>query len=106
MIDLEKQIGYWKTGGEEDWEAANRLLDAGMNRHGLFFAHLSLEKLIKGLVVKQTLEVPPKIHNLIRLLDLAQLQAEAAPPIVNALAKMNEFQMEGRYPAHSLPPPG
>lgn len=58
MVDIEKQIAYWKTSAEEDWAAARRLLAGGMTRHGLFFAHLSLEKLLKGLVCRRTRNSP------------------------------------------------
>ncbi len=48
MIDIEKQIGYWRTTAEEDWEVAKDLIKAKKVRHGLFFLHLSIGKNIKG----------------------------------------------------------
>jgi len=42
MIDVEKQIAYWRAGAEEDWEVAVDLVESGKARHGLFFAHLAL----------------------------------------------------------------
>jgi len=103
MIDIDKQIGYWKGSGEEDWEAARRLLEGGMVRHGLFFAHLALEKLLKGLVCRQTREIPPRIHNLVRLAELAGLRPDVNQ--MDLLTLMNAFQMEGRYPEFAAPMP-
>jgi len=54
----------------------------------------------------QTIKIPPRIHNFVRLLDLAGLASEAGPEIVGTLAKMNAFQMEGRYPELAITPPG
>ncbi len=48
MIDIEKQIAYWRDGSIEDWQVAQELISNGRIRHGLFFAHLSLEKLLKA----------------------------------------------------------
>ena len=39
MIDIEKQIAYWRIGAGEDWQAAKQLVNSRKTRHGLFFAH-------------------------------------------------------------------
>jgi len=69
-MDVEKQIDYWRQGSTEDWEVAVRLVKDGKSRHGLFFAHLAPEKL-KALVCRHTRDIPPRIHNLTRLSQLA-----------------------------------
>lgn len=43
MIDIHKQIAYWRNTATEDWLVAQELMDSGRLRHGLFFAHLALE---------------------------------------------------------------
>ena len=50
MVNTEKQIAFWRQGAAEDWEVADALVDRGSARHGLFFAHLALEKALKALV--------------------------------------------------------
>ena len=52
MVDIDKQISYWKESADEDWAVAQQLLGSGRTRHGLFFAHLTLEKMLKALVCK------------------------------------------------------
>ncbi|NCO95976.1 MAG: HEPN domain-containing protein, partial [Armatimonadetes bacterium] len=52
MIDVEKQVAYWRDGAKEDWEVAQELVDRGRTRHGLFFGHLALEKLLKAHVCR------------------------------------------------------
>ncbi len=71
MMDVEKQIEHWRQGSAEDWEVAIKLVEDGKSRHDLFFAHLALEKILKALVCRQTRDVPPRIHNLSRLSELA-----------------------------------
>ncbi len=67
MVDVDKHIGYWKGGAEEDIAAAGSLLETGHPRHALFFAHLAVEKMLKAHVTKATGDIPPKIHDLLRL---------------------------------------
>ncbi len=47
-IDIQKQIKYWQHGAVEDWDVAENLVDQQKVRHGLFFAHLALEKILKA----------------------------------------------------------
>ncbi len=99
-MDVLKQVEYWLSGVREDWAAAETLVQRGHLRHGLFFAHLSLEKALKGLVCKRTGDLPPRIHNLVRLAELAG--ATMPPGILDCLAEMNQFNQAGRYPGPFL----
>lgn len=103
MVDITKQIEFWRGQAQEDWEVACQLVDGGKTRHGLFFGHLALEKLLKGSVCRATEEVAPRIHNLVRLAEIAELNLQ--PEHLDILAEMNAFNLEGRYPLSFLAPP-
>ena len=103
MVDIKKQISYWKENADEDWAVAQQLLESGRTRHGLFFAHLALEKMLKALVCKNTGDLAPRIHNLNRLIDLAGVVS--SPVQTDILAEMNAFHIEGRYPEMLTKPP-
>jgi HEPN domain-containing protein len=103
MVDTREHIAYWRDGAKEDWEVANQLVDVGKTRHGMFFAHLALEKLLKAHICKKTGKLAPKIHNLVRLAEMAGFQLK--PEDVDTLAEMNEFNIEGRYPITFVSPP-
>ncbi|MBP7050612.1 MAG: HEPN domain-containing protein [Phycisphaerae bacterium] len=103
MMDVEKQIEYWRQGSAEDWDVAVRLVKDGKSRHGLFFAHLALEKVLKALVCRHTQDVPPRIHNLTRLSKLAGVTPDNRQ--ADVLADLNQFNLEGRYPESQTPPP-
>ena len=96
MVDVSKQIDYWKTSSDEDFAAAESLLEKGHFRHSLFFAHLAIEKMLKAHVTRQTKDVPPRIHNLIRLAEMAGLHLE--PEQAGFLRSFDMYQLEGRYP--------
>jgi len=103
MVDIDKQISYWKENANEDWVVAQQLLASGRIRHGLFFAHLALEKMLKALVCKKTGDLAPRIHNLSRLIGLTGVAANSEQ--LDVLAEMNAFHIEGRYPETLTKPP-
>jgi HEPN domain-containing protein len=101
VIDIKKQISYWQTGAVEDWQVAVELTNTGRTRHGLFFAHLALEKMLKAHVCRATQDLAPRMHALLRLAEragLAFVEEQRA-----FLARFDRYQIEGRYP-DSLPP--
>ena len=102
MIDINKQIRFWKNGALEDWEVAQELVNNGRGRHGLFFAHLAIEKLIKAHVCRHTQDLAPRIHNLVRLAETAALPLNQTQRDI--MAEMNAFNIEGRYPDFSILP--
>ncbi len=103
MIDIGKQIAHWRNSAEEDWSVAQDLVSRGKIRHGLFFAHLVLEKTLKAHVCKATGELAAKTHNLVRLSEKAGLKL--SDDQIDLLADVSEFNIEGRYPEMLLPPP-
>jgi len=102
MVDIVEQMNYWKNGSLEDLEAAKQLISGNKVRHSLFFAHLAIEKILKAHICKYTQKIAPKIHNLIRLAEIAGLSL--TEDNIDFLAEMNEFNLEGRYPASFFPP--
>ena len=103
MIDIKKQISFWHDSAVEDWAVANDLVNRGRIRHGLFFAHLALEKALKALVCRGAQDLAPRLHNLVRLAELAQIPIQ--PDQIAVLAVMNAFNIEGRYPDTLSSPP-
>lgn len=100
-MDINSHIDYWVNSSNEDFDVARQLLDSWKTRHGLFFLHLSVEKMLKACVCRQTSEPAPRTHNLVRLSDILE------PPLSQErrwlLAELNPYNLEGRYP-HNLTP--
>ena len=101
MVDISKQISFWCDAANEDFEVAGELLKTGRSRHGLFFVHLALEKILKAVFCKKIGELAPRIHNLVRLAELAAVPLESSR--LDILAEINAFNIEGRYPDSVLP---
>ena len=66
----------------------------------LFFAHLALEKIPKAHVCLHTQDLAPRIHNLVRLAEMAEVELSAQQ--VDILAVTYSFSLKGRYPDMSL----
>ncbi|MCK5122575.1 MAG: HEPN domain-containing protein [Candidatus Pacebacteria bacterium] len=95
MSNLEKQIAYWKTSADRNWETAQGLLKLKRYDACLFFCHLTLEKSLKGLVVKQTEKPVPYIHDLKKLAILAE--AKLTDEQIENLRIISKFNMAERY---------
>jgi HEPN domain-containing protein len=104
MLDVEKNIAHWRKGAQEALEAADDLINKDRRiLFGLFFVHLALEKMIKAHIWRVTKEMPPRVHNLIRLAEVACLTLDDQNRHI--LAEINEFNIEGRYSDLLMPPP-
>jgi HEPN domain-containing protein len=75
---------------------AGQLIKSNKIRHGLFFLHLTLEKILKAHVCRHTEDIAPRIHNLVRLSELSGIAFESEH--IDLLSEMNPCNIEGRYP--------
>ncbi len=97
MLTKEEHIKYWVDTAKKDWRAIQNMYKSKDYLHALFFAHLVLEKLCKAHWVKDnTVNTPPKIHNLNTIVDKTKLQLSEEDR--NFFFNMNQFQLERRYP--------
>jgi len=96
MVNISKHISYWQTGAEEDWDVAKQLIESNKIRHGLFFLHMALEKILKAHICRNIKDVAPRTHNLVRLAELSGIVLEQKQK--DLLAEINPFNIEGRYP--------
>jgi len=103
VIDLDRHASMLRAGAVGDWTVARELVERGWVRHGLFFAHLDPERTFKALVVKATADIAPRIHNLVRLAELAAL--DLPPGHLDTFAEVNPFNLAGRYPDALVVPP-
>ena len=94
---LKTQIDYWKKSAKRNLDTAEVLFQNKRYDSCLFFCHLALEKILKGLVVKQTEKAVPYIHYLEKLSLLAKL--ELTEEQIKNLRIITDFNIAGRYDA-------
>ncbi len=95
-IDINNIKLYWVTEAEEALTVADHLLEKGDYSYALFFGHLAIEKILKGLYVERKQEHAPPIHNLQRLARLAGLNLDESKR--DTLILISSFNIETRYP--------
>jgi len=100
MQDNAKIIDSWLDGSEKDFEIAKRLFKSKDYSYALFFCHLSLEKLLKALIIKKKNELPPPIHLLVRLANLSGIKFSKEQ--LDDLAEITAFNIKARYDDYKL----
>ena len=95
-----KQIAYWINSANHDLDVAETLFQSGKYDWCLYIAHLVLEKTIKAFYVKNVGKLPPRIHDLVRLANMARI--EFAEETLEFLDAANTFNVSTRYPDEKL----
>ena len=57
-MDTEEKVKFWISGAKRSLTVAHVLFKSKKYLEALFFGHLTLEKLLKSIVVKQTKKEP------------------------------------------------
>jgi len=96
VCDVENLKTFWVVEAEDALRVAAHLVEKEDFSYALFFGHLALEKLLKGLCVNNLGDHAPPIHNLVRLAEVAGLDVE--DKTLNSLITITGFNIESRYP--------
>jgi len=104
VVDIEKQVEYWRAGATEDLDTSRLLMDSDKLLPCLFFLHLATEKMIKALYCRRSGELAPRTHDLPRLVEVAGIVVSVEQR--DLLSILTRYNLEGRYPMEhpSYPP--
>lgn len=92
-----EHILYWIEQADDSWEGSIALIKGKRYMLALFCWHLTMEKLLKAIWIKNNTEnYPPRTHNLLSLHDGAKLNLST--DIQTELLIVNSWNQEGRYP--------
>jgi HEPN domain-containing protein len=86
----------WFKQADYDIKTAEYLFKGRKYVYVVFMCHLSIEKALKGLYEKRLSKVPPKIHNLIFLIETIGL--ELPDDLFKWLVALNRLCIPTRYP--------
>ena len=95
-----KHIDYWLNSANHDLDVAETLFQNEKYDWCLFIAHLVLEKTLKAFYVKNTGKLPPRIHDLVRMVDMAKIEFEE--DTLEFMDAVNTFNISTRYPDEKL----
>ena len=91
-----KIIAYWEEHSDYDIVTARHMFETRRYPYCLFLCHLSTEKILKAILVKQTKKPAPYTHNLIDLAKKSGIDFMETQRML--LADLTEFNLEARYP--------
>jgi HEPN domain-containing protein len=86
----------WVDQAQYDLETAKAMLSSGRHLYVLFCCQQAVEKALKAIIVRRTGELPPRVHNLLRLAEAAQVQPSADQS--RFLGELSAYYIQSRYP--------
>jgi HEPN domain-containing protein len=86
----------WVEQSLYDLETAKAMLKSGRWLYVLFCCQQAVEKMMKGLIVQNTNEHPPRLHNLMRLAERANLVVDES--MAERFRLLTAYYIETRYP--------
>lgn len=93
---MRKETENFLFSSEYDFTTAQHMLKAGRYVYVVFMCHIAIEKLLKAIVAEITNKTPPKTHNLLYLVKLANLFIPQE--FFDFIAKINNSSVVTRYP--------
>jgi HEPN domain-containing protein len=93
---MSKTSKIWAQKARYDLETAESMLREGRFIYVLFCCQQSIEKILKALLADKTSEMPPRIHNLPRLVEFLKLDLPSAR--AQFLGELSDYYIQSRYP--------
>ena len=95
-----RQIDYWANSANHDLDVSEALFQSGKYDWFLFIAHLVLEKILKAVYVKNIGKSPPRIHDLVRMAKMAEIEFDE--DTLEFMDGVSTFNISTRYPDEKL----
>lgn len=101
-MTLEKSIKFWLNSCLDDFNTANSMLVAQRYNYSTFMCQQSLEELLKAIIMIQTKDHPPYLHDLIILSK--KIDIVIPKHIHNILRDINPHYIIARYKPQRFDP--
>lgn len=104
-LDFENEITYWRNEAVRELQFAGRLIGYKDEEvlYCFFHLHQAIEKALKAHIVRQTKNLPPKIHNLLVLSEIGEVKMSQEQ--IDFCGRINRYNIEARYPNLAVPAP-
>ena len=99
---MKESVKYWIEMADYDIDVAKAMLQTGKYLYVGFMCHQTIEKALKAMIARDCAddEIPPKIHNLQKLSEKANLFDNMSDEQKNTIAQLNPLNVEARYPEY------
>ncbi len=89
-------VAHWVEKAEYDLETARAMLESKRYIYVLFCCQQAVEKMLKAVYVKRTGEIPPRLHNLLRLASSTNVALNSEQEEFMGL--LSGYYVQTRYP--------
>ena len=93
---MTKKPEEWFKQAAYDLKTAEIMLENRRFIYAVFMCHLAVEKALKGLYQFKLNEIPPKVHNLIYLVE--KIGLGISEKLYNSIFELNRVSIPTRYP--------
>jgi len=93
---MNESARHWVDQAKYDLDTARAMLESGRYLYVLFCCQQAVEKALKAVVSGQTGQLPPRIHNLLRLAETAGIALSTTES--QFLAELSAYYIQSRYP--------
>ena len=98
----EEKVKYWIELVDDDIDSAEILAKNKKRLHAGFHCQQAVEKIIKCYFIKVKDEVHPHIHDLLKLVERAELLDKLSEEQKMLLRELNPLYIEARYDAYKM----
>jgi HEPN domain-containing protein len=93
---------YWLKIAKYDLKTAEAMLKSNRYLYVGFMCNQTIEKILKCIYSDKFNQLPPRIHNLARLLKLVKLENDIPENLLEILNELNPLNIATRYPDQQL----
>src|SRR3989338_7967291 len=92
---VKRAVKFWLDSSEDNFKAAQAMFDSGRWSLCMFMCQQTLEALLKAILIIETKDRPPYLHDLILLSKKCKVKIEEN--ILEILIEANKHYIEARY---------
>ena len=97
---MNEKSRYWLESAQYDYETAKVMLSGGRFLYVGFMCHLTMEKVLKAVIVNTQEDNPPKIHDLVKLAKQGGVYDDMSEAQKDFLELLLPLNIEARYPSY------
>lgn len=93
MSDL---VQRWVDQAQYDFDTASAMMESKRYLYVLFCCQQSIEKMLKAIIVKKTSQFPPRLHDLLRLAEIGEIELDEERDLL--FQELVTYYIQSRYP--------
>ena len=94
--DFMNTVNRWIAQAQYDLDTPLAMLESKRHLYVIFCCQQAIEKAIKAVILQKTQKFPPRLHNLLRLAEIAEIEIEEDTRTFPG--ELSAYYIQTRYP--------